>query len=636
MKKNLLLLYGCLLGAALTANAQINYSENFEGAATWSNQGFFIMQEAPCTGASALTASLQGGFNPNTSAGAISASIGTANASPVTLSYDYKVVSFMDPSQAVQNSSNWGSFTVSYATSPTGPFTTLETINTTNHVASANCATRTLSFTPPAGMQVYLRVFGQLENINNFIYIVIDNVSATQTTETLDYVNLQWPPTMTLNFGETGMVYAQAYEPGITEGPGAGTGVTAWVGVNYENTDPNTWTNWIPATFNVQAGNNDEFMANIAGVFPSGTYYYATRFQLGNGSYTYGGYSATGGGYWNGTTNVSGVLTVNCNTPAPGADATQTICAGSTVAALEAEGDLIFWYAAATGGEPLNMNAVLTDGTTYYASQMPDGGCESMTRTAVTVSLTVVDPPVQLLIEQVFCHGATISQVQVGAQGEVIWYSAATGGTILDDDTLVSNLTPYYAAQVVDGCESQERVAVSVFVNTTPAPTGDATQVFEHNDPMELPMFSVTDIEVEVAEGATVTWYSTEEDALTGENPLEFWQILLDGETYYATQTLNGCESEPFAVTVSIILGTQGFDQAQLVYYPNPVKDVLSLSSADAITNVAVYNITGRQVIVREQYSNEITLDMSALSSGSYFVKVSTADAVQTIRILKQ
>ncbi len=41
-----------------------------------------------------------------------------------------------------------------------------------------------------------------------------------------------------------------------------------------------------------------------------GTYYYASRFQLNSGDFVYGGYSPTGGGYWNGVSNISGQLIV--------------------------------------------------------------------------------------------------------------------------------------------------------------------------------------------------------------------------------------------------------------------------------------------------------------------------------------
>ena len=52
-------------------------------------------------------------------------------------------------------------------------------------------------------------------------------------------------------------------------------------------------------------------MADFGSTLAPGTYYYASRFQIQTGPYTYGGYNAGGGGFWDGTTNVSGVLTVN-------------------------------------------------------------------------------------------------------------------------------------------------------------------------------------------------------------------------------------------------------------------------------------------------------------------------------------
>lgn len=136
----------------------------------------------------------------------------------------------------------------------------------------------------------------------------------------VDWANLQWPADGTITTGSEFLVYGQVFEEGITEAEGAGEGITAWVGYNDEDTDPSTWTNWIPATFNLQSGNNDEYMADLGAVIPSaGTYYYATRYRLDWGPYYYGGYNS---GEWDGTTNVSGVLTVEVP---PGTDCSNAI-----------------------------------------------------------------------------------------------------------------------------------------------------------------------------------------------------------------------------------------------------------------------------------------------------------------------
>jgi hypothetical protein len=128
--------------------------------------------------------------------------------------------------------------------------------------------------------------------------------------EEVDWCNLQWPDAGTITVGGDYDVYARVYEPGITDGIGQGIGINVWIGYSSTDTDPSTWTDWVVATYNVDDGvNNDEYMANIGTSLTEGTYYYASKFQIdGSIAFTYGGYN---GGFWDGTTNVSGVLTVN-------------------------------------------------------------------------------------------------------------------------------------------------------------------------------------------------------------------------------------------------------------------------------------------------------------------------------------
>ena len=148
----------------------------------------------------------------------------------------------------------------------------------------------------------------------------IDNFIVENTpTDTPDYVNLQWPPNVTISRGSNFDVYGQVYEGGLTDVEpgytGQASGIQAWIGISPQgqNTNPNSWTNWVPATWNSgNVSNNDEYMATIGATLPSGTYYYATRFSLNGGPYRYGGIDASNNGnFWDGVTYNSGVLTVN-------------------------------------------------------------------------------------------------------------------------------------------------------------------------------------------------------------------------------------------------------------------------------------------------------------------------------------
>lgn len=83
-------------------------------------------------------------------------------------------------------------------------------------------------------------------------------------------------------------------------------------------------------------------------------------------------------------------------------------------------------------------------------------------------------------------------------------------------------------------------------------------------------------------------------------------------------------------------LSNPTFDSTAFKAYPNPVKDVLSLSYSQDMTNVSVFNLLGQQVINKELNASEAKVDMSNLSAGTYLVKVTVDNQVKTIKVVKQ
>ena len=145
------------------------------------------------------------------------------------------------------------------------------------------------------------------KNLFFTLFLALLTSGLLKSQDTPDWYNLQWPPTSTINQGQnTENIYARVYENGVTQLAAASPSISAWIGYGPINTNPNTWTNWTPATFNVQVGNDDEYMASIGSGATAGTYHYASRFQLNGGAYVYGGLS----GPWAAPSD-SGLLTVN-------------------------------------------------------------------------------------------------------------------------------------------------------------------------------------------------------------------------------------------------------------------------------------------------------------------------------------
>jgi Ca2+-binding RTX toxin-like protein len=102
---------------------------------------------------------------------------------------------------------------------------------------------------------------------------------------TADFVNLQFPSSTTiLTGGTTETIYGRIFEAGLTEAAGAPSNVIVQLGYGPAGSDPTTspdWV-WVNATYNVQVGNDDEYMATLT-VPDAGTYAYTFRFGIDDG-----------------------------------------------------------------------------------------------------------------------------------------------------------------------------------------------------------------------------------------------------------------------------------------------------------------------------------------------------------------
>ena len=149
-------------------------------------------------------------------------------------------------------------------------------------------------------------------------------------------------------------------------------------------------------------------------------------------------------------------------------------------------------------------------------------------------------------------------------------------------------------------------------------------------------MNEVTIADLVVNEG-DVLWFISEEDAATLTNPLPDDMPLSNNTTYYAVVVGNGgCVSETFAVQVTVVLDNEKFDRTKLNYYPNPTNNVLNIEYISNIESVEIYNTIGQLVSVQEFNSNQVTVDMSKLSSGTYMLKLQIDGYQQLIKVMKK
>ncbi|MGK4567683.1 gliding motility-associated C-terminal domain-containing protein [Flavobacterium sp. 3HN19-14] len=267
----------------------------------------------------------------------------------------------------------------------------------------------------------------------------------------------------------------------------------------------------------------------------------ATTTPLTNGIY-YAAFSTASG--CSGVTRLEITVTIGNPATPTTTDATQDFCTSDnpTVADLQVNEPNVIFYVSPTGGTALASTTSLSNGI-YYAA-ISENGCESSTRLAITVSLTSPATPTTNDNSQNFCqaNNPTIADIQVNETG-VIFYDAATGGNALDPTIALVNGATYYVSQIVNGCESSTRLAISVTFGTPSTPTtGDDTQSFCKIDNPTVANLQVNE--------SGVQFFTT----ASGGTALASTNALVSGNYYAAFDGTNNCPSATrllIAVTVN-------------------------------------------------------------------------------------
>src|SRR5690606_82613 len=83
-------------------------------------------------------------------------------------------------------------------------------------------------------------------------------------------------------------------------------------------------------------------------------------------------------------------------------------------------------------------------------------------------------------------------------------------------------------------------------------------------------------------------------------------------------------------------LGTQQHSLANVAVYPNPSTGIINVRSESMIENLSINDVTGKKIMTRDFNSNDVSVDISNLSNGIYFMSIQSGKQQQTVRIVKQ
>ena len=278
-------------------------------------------------------------------------------------------------------------------------------------------------------------------------------------------------------------------------------------------------------------------------------------------------------GVFNGLTGLNYTLTAaddaGCSvtvpvtfTPTPGGGIPPTVtspvsyCQGQTtgvvpISATAATGGTLTYFLP-SGGAGLATAptpSTATAGTFTYTVTQTIGSCVSApVPIVVTINPTPAAPTVTAV--QSFCQGTTPAPVLSATGSGLMWYTSPTGGTGSSTAPTVptgtaGTLPAYYVSATQGSCESpRSSITVTILVRPNPPATTDISYCQGTTAPTLVPV---------TASGTNLLWYTGPTGGTGSATAPTPTTTTVGTQTFYVTQTVNGCESnrQPLVVTIN-------------------------------------------------------------------------------------
>jgi hypothetical protein len=279
--------------------------------------------------------------------------------------------------------------------------------------------------------------------------------------------------------------------------------------------------------------NGGTSVVTVSGAGGVGSYAGAGSYTVSAGTHSYTVTDA------NGCSATTSITVTQPTTLTAGSTATSILCNGGT-ATITVTGN------GGTGPYTGTGNFTVSAGTHSY-TVTDANGCTATTSITVTQPTTLTAGSTATSI---LCNGGTATVTVTGNGG--------TGPYTGTGNFTVSAGTHSYTVTDANGCTATTSITVTepALVN---APTGNASQTFCSTLNPTIASIQLT--------GTAVQWYASN----TGGPALATTTPLVTGTTYYATQTIAGCQSPSYlAVTITVPVASAYYADSDADGYGNP------------------------------------------------------------------
>ena len=124
------------------------------------------------------------------------------------------------------------------------------------------------------------------------------------------------------------------------------------------------------------------------------------------------------------------------------------------------------------------------------------------------------------------------------------------------------------------------------------------------------------------------------------ENQIQVINLLNNTQYFWRVRAKNSCGtgefSDVFTFTTTEALNVEQNQIEGLVIYPNPAISILNIEADDVLDSVEIVNVLGQTLLSKKTEVNRAVLNISTLSAGNYFIKITSANKATVKQFVKK
>ena len=258
-----------------------------------------------------------------------------------------------------------------------------------------------------------------------------------------------------------------------------------------------------------------------------------------------------------------------------------------------------------------NASFIPATSATYTVTAVGANNCTNSDQMVLTL---LALPDVNAGANQTVCSGSSVTLNAAGANNYV-WNNGVVNNVSFAP---TSTQTYTVTGTGLNGCQSSDQVSVTV--NATP-----------------VALVSVVD-EVTVSAspaGMNYQWINCASGTDIPSATSAQFTATANGSYAVMVTSLQGCEDVSDCITIT----TVGLDQVSITdmnVFPNPTNGEVNLSLPENVSvNVSIFDAQGKLVAEQMNVTNNGMLNIAHVTTGVYMVRLTSSNAIQTFRIVK-